>query len=144
MKCELIKLTLFSTAIYTAAMAMLGGGEAVKAQCRTPEIMADAAYSILTRDSRSFTGNFCVDDEILKEEGVTDFSKYNYVESKLDCHIGSLSGNLHMKYSAYMPTLLELCLWVPSIMVSVWLQIQLFYLTSSWRKQVTRRSSWIR
>ncbi|ELU18275.1 hypothetical protein CAPTEDRAFT_166703 [Capitella teleta] len=69
------------TAIYTAVMAMLGGGEAVKPQCRTPEIMSDAAYAILTRDSRSFTGNFCVDDDILKEEGMTDFTKYNYVEN---------------------------------------------------------------
>ena len=68
-------------AIYTAAMAMLGGGEAVKSQCRTPEIVADAAHAILTKDSRTFTGNFCIDDEVLKQEGMTDFSKYNYVES---------------------------------------------------------------
>jgi NAD(P)-dependent dehydrogenase (short-subunit alcohol dehydrogenase family) len=70
------------TAIYTAAMAMLGGGEAVKPQCRKPEIMADAAYAILTKDSRSFTGNFAVDDDILSKEGVADFSAYNYVDSK--------------------------------------------------------------
>lgn len=71
----------FFLAIYTAAMAMLGGGEAVKSQCRTPEIMADAAYSILTKDSRSFTGNFCIDDLVLKQDGITDLSQYNYVES---------------------------------------------------------------
>merc|ERR1711976_196348 len=65
------------TAIYTAAMEMLGGGSGIKSQCRTPDIMADAAFAILTRDSRSFTGNFCVDDDILKEEGITDFTKYN-------------------------------------------------------------------
>jgi len=64
------------TAIMTAAMEMLGGGGGISNQCRTPQIMADAAYVILTRDSRNFTGNFCVDDAILKEVGVTDFSQY--------------------------------------------------------------------
>jgi len=64
------------TAIITAAMVMLGGGQEVAAQCRTPEIMSDAAYVILTRDSKHFTGNFCVDDAILAEEGVKDFDRY--------------------------------------------------------------------
>ena len=44
------------TAIITAAMVMLGGGQEVAAQCRKPEIMSDAAYVILTRDSKHFTG----------------------------------------------------------------------------------------
>eukprot|EP00092_Neocalanus_flemingeri_P035049 GFUD01038137.1.p1 GENE.GFUD01038137.1~~GFUD01038137.1.p1 ORF type:complete len:447 (-),score=121.53 GFUD01038137.1:118-1458(-) len=64
------------TAIMTAAMEMLGGGEGIGAQCRTPQIMADAAYVILTRDSRNFSGNFCVDEAILRDVGVTDFSPY--------------------------------------------------------------------
>jgi len=64
------------TAIMTAAMEMLGGGDGISNQCRTPQIMADAAYVILTKDSRSFTGNFCVDEQILKEVGVKDFSSY--------------------------------------------------------------------
>jgi len=64
------------TAIMTAAMVMLGGGNEIAAQCRTPDIMSDAAYVILTRDSKSFTGNFCVDEKILREEGMTDFTKY--------------------------------------------------------------------
>jgi len=64
------------TAIMTAAMEMLGGGKGIATQCRKPEIMADAAYVILTRDSRNFTGNFCVDDAILREEGITDFKQY--------------------------------------------------------------------
>lgn len=64
------------TAIMTAAMEMLGGGEGIGAQCRTPQIMADAAYVILTRDSRNFSGNFCVDEAILRDVGVTDFSTY--------------------------------------------------------------------
>ena len=36
------------------------GGDGIDKQCRTPEIMADAAYVMLTRDSRSFTGNFVI------------------------------------------------------------------------------------
>merc|ERR1711990_1049834 len=64
------------TAIMTAAMVMMGGGDAISAQCRTPEIMADAAYVILTRHSREFTGNFCVDEHLLREVGVKDFSQY--------------------------------------------------------------------
>lgn len=64
------------TAIYTAAMEMLGGGEHVKASCRTADICGDAAYAIITKDSRSFTGNFCVDEDVLRNEGVTDFEKY--------------------------------------------------------------------
>jgi citronellol/citronellal dehydrogenase len=43
---------------------------------RTPEIMADAAHAILTRDSRSYTGNFAIDEDVLHEEGVSDFDKY--------------------------------------------------------------------
>jgi NAD(P)-dependent dehydrogenase (short-subunit alcohol dehydrogenase family) len=64
------------TAIITAAMEMLGGGEDIANMCRKPEIMADAAYIILTRDARNFTGNFVIDEEILKEEGVRDFDQY--------------------------------------------------------------------
>lgn len=63
------------TAIHTAAMDMLGGSEVAK-QCRTPEICADAAYAILTKDSKSVTGNFFIDDEILKSEGITDLVQY--------------------------------------------------------------------
>jgi len=64
------------TAIATAAVKnILGGDETVKVS-RTPEIMADAAYVILTKDSKEFTGNFCIDDNLLAENGVDDFSKY--------------------------------------------------------------------
>jgi citronellol/citronellal dehydrogenase len=47
--------------------------------CRTPEIMADAAHAIFVKDSRSFTGNFCIDEDVLKEAGVGDFEKYAVV-----------------------------------------------------------------
>ena len=64
------------TAIATAAVANHLGGEAMMAKSRTPEIMADAAYIIMKRDSKKFTGNFCIDDEILNSEGITDLVKY--------------------------------------------------------------------
>ena len=52
-----------------------GAGDAVR-RTRKPEIMADAAHAILTRDARACTGNFFIDDEVLREAGVTDFSIY--------------------------------------------------------------------
>ncbi len=62
------------TVIATAALAMIPGVEAKN--CRKPEIVADAAHAILTRDSRACTGNFFLDDEVLAAEGVTDLSPY--------------------------------------------------------------------
>jgi len=70
------------SAIYTAAMEMLGGGEAVKSQCRRPEIVADAAYTVLTSDSRKYTGHFDIDEDVLRRNGVTDFQKYSYHQGK--------------------------------------------------------------
>ena len=64
------------TAIDTAAVRNLLGGETVAAMSRLPEIMADAAHAILTRPSREATGNFYIDEEVLRAEGVSDFSKY--------------------------------------------------------------------
>jgi citronellol/citronellal dehydrogenase len=63
------------TAIDTAAMAMLKGHLPVGA-LRSPSILADAAYLILTSDARTTTGNFYVDDELLAAHGVTDLSGY--------------------------------------------------------------------
>jgi len=63
------------TVIATAAIAMLGGMVAPE-NCRRPRIVADAAHAILVRDSRRCTGNFFLDDEVLAEEGVRDFSRY--------------------------------------------------------------------
>jgi citronellol/citronellal dehydrogenase len=65
------------TAIATAAVKNLLGGDEVAKRSRKPEIMADAAYIILTKPSREFTGNFCVDDEVLASAGVTDLSSYS-------------------------------------------------------------------
>jgi citronellol/citronellal dehydrogenase len=64
------------TTIATAAVKNLLGGDEMIRCSRKPEIMGDAAHAILTRSSREFTGNFCVDDEILESIGVTDLSKY--------------------------------------------------------------------
>ncbi len=65
-----------STAIQTASVQNHLGGDAVMKISRTVEIMADAAYEILKKDSKSYTGNFCIDDLVLYEAGVRDFSKY--------------------------------------------------------------------
>ncbi|MFQ5527640.1 MAG: SDR family oxidoreductase [Thermoanaerobaculia bacterium] len=63
------------TAIDTAALAMLKGVVEPK-NCRKPEIVADAARAILTRASRECTGNFFIDDEVLRDEGVEDMDRY--------------------------------------------------------------------
>ena len=47
-----------------------------KSKCRTPAIMGDAAYIILTQDSKKFTGNMCVDDSTMMKAGKTDLSEY--------------------------------------------------------------------
>jgi citronellol/citronellal dehydrogenase len=72
------------TAIGTAAVENLLGGAAAMKRCRSPEIVADAAYAIVTRPSRQFSGNFCIDDDVLRATGVTDLSRYAEVpESEL-------------------------------------------------------------
>ncbi len=70
------------TAIDTAALQMIPGVDT--AACRTPEILADAAYIILNRPSESCTGNFFVDDEVLASEGITDLEKYSVVPGTKD------------------------------------------------------------
>ncbi len=64
------------TAIATAAVQNHLGGDEIMKLSRNVDIMADSAYSILTKNSKSFTGNFCIDDLVLYEDGVKDFSKY--------------------------------------------------------------------
>ncbi|KAE9553676.1 hypothetical protein FO519_003124 [Halicephalobus sp. NKZ332] len=67
------------TLIWTAAASMLTGhSDEGRRSSRKPEIIADAAYAILSRNSRECTGNFFIDDELLKSEGVTDFDQYAY------------------------------------------------------------------
>ncbi len=64
------------TTIATAAVQNLLGGDELARRSRKPEIMGDAAHVILTKPSREFTGNFCIDDEVLESAGVTDLSSY--------------------------------------------------------------------
>lgn len=70
------------TAIATAAVSNLLGGEGMVKTSRTDQIMADSAYEILTSKSAQCTGNFFVDEEVLRARGVTDFAKYR-VDPKL-------------------------------------------------------------
>ena len=71
-----------ATAIKTAALQMIPGIDTD--YCRKPEIMADAAYAILNRDAKSTTGNFFVDEEVLRAEGVSDFDHYAVVPGTKD------------------------------------------------------------
>ena len=64
------------TAVATAAIKNALGGDSIMNISRSPEIMADAAHVILTKNSKEFTGNFCIDDNLLADNGVTDFSQY--------------------------------------------------------------------
>lgn len=64
------------TTIATAAVEFALGGDAMMRQSRKPEIMADAAYAVVCRPARSYTGNFALDDDVLAEAGVTDFDRY--------------------------------------------------------------------
>src|SRR5689334_23422633 len=64
------------TTIATAAIKNLLGGDQMMRASRKPDIMADAAYIIFNRPSRDCTGNFFIDDEVLKSAGKTDLSEY--------------------------------------------------------------------
>jgi citronellol/citronellal dehydrogenase len=70
------------TAIATAALQMIPGVDVDK--CRTPQILADAAYFILTSDARQTSGNFFIDDELLARHGVTDLDRYSMVPGTKD------------------------------------------------------------
>ncbi|MBR0706986.1 SDR family oxidoreductase [Bradyrhizobium liaoningense] len=65
------------TAIATAAIQFVLSGEESMRNCRKPEIMADAAHAIFMKPARDFTGKFLIDDTVLYEEGVRDFSGYS-------------------------------------------------------------------
>lgn len=63
------------TAIATAAIEFITGADMAQG-CRKPEIMADAAHRILTASARELTGRSLIDEAVLREAGVTDFSAY--------------------------------------------------------------------
>jgi citronellol/citronellal dehydrogenase len=64
------------TVVATAAIAMIEGVK--PEQCRRPDIVADAAYLLLTQPSRQCTGRFAIDEDVLHEAGIHDFDKYAY------------------------------------------------------------------
>jgi citronellol/citronellal dehydrogenase len=66
------------TTIATAAVQHVLGGSAVMKRSRKPEIMADAAHAIFLKDARAYSGNFVLDEDVLREVGVTDFKKYQF------------------------------------------------------------------
>jgi citronellol/citronellal dehydrogenase len=70
------------TVIDTAALQMIPGIDALAG--RTPEILADAAYIIFSRDAKKCTGNFFVDDVLLASEGITDLEKYSVTPGTKD------------------------------------------------------------
>ena len=67
------------TTIDTAAVRNLLGGEALAKMSRTSQILADAAYFILSKDNLQYTGNTFIDEEVLAKEGITDLEKYSVV-----------------------------------------------------------------
>lgn len=64
------------TTIATAAVQNLLGGDQIIKMSRRPEIIADAAYYLFNRTVKTCSGRFCIDEDILNEEGIHDFSKY--------------------------------------------------------------------
>ncbi|HYS79276.1 MAG TPA: short chain dehydrogenase, partial [Anaeromyxobacteraceae bacterium] len=63
------------TVIATSALNLMGGEDTAK-HGRKVEIVADAAHAILTRSARSCTGNFFIDEDVLRAQGVEDFERY--------------------------------------------------------------------
>lgn len=66
------------TTIATAAIEFSLGGKELMRRSRRPEIMADAAYAIFQRRATDYSGNFVLDEEVMREEGLTDFEAYRY------------------------------------------------------------------
>jgi citronellol/citronellal dehydrogenase len=78
------------TLIATAAVQNLLGGDEAMARARKPDLYADAAYAVITRPSRDCTGNAFLCEDVLAEEGVTDFSRYAYLpgaEPQVDLYV---------------------------------------------------------
>ncbi len=72
------------TIIATAAVQNLLGGDEAMTRSRSPELVADAAHAIVSRPSRDATGNFYLAEDVLAEEGITDFSRYAYGGAEAD------------------------------------------------------------
>ena len=68
--------------IATAAISNVVAGKEALQHCRKPEIIADAAHLIISKNSKEFTGKFCIDDVLLNNEGEKDFKKYRINQTK--------------------------------------------------------------
>lgn len=75
-------LTSLILVIFTAAIEMLTGQDSAR-YSRKPDIVSDAAYFIITKPSRSCTGNFFIDESVVRAEGITDLTQYACDPSKL-------------------------------------------------------------
>jgi citronellol/citronellal dehydrogenase len=89
------------TIIATAALQVIPGAEAERG--RTPDIVAEAALQILTRNGRTTTGNFFIDEQVLAQAGVTDFSSYAVAQGQLLKTDLFLDGNAADRESMTMP-----------------------------------------
>jgi citronellol/citronellal dehydrogenase len=89
------------TIIATAALQVIPGAEAERG--RTPDIVAEAALQILTRNGRTTTGNFFIDEQVLAQAGVTDFSAYAVAQGQLLKTDLFLDGNAADRESMTMP-----------------------------------------
>lgn len=72
------------TAIDTAAMAMIPGADEMVSKLRKCEIMADAAYVVLNQDSKVYTGNFAIDDDVIRSQGISNLDVYSVVPGTTD------------------------------------------------------------
>ena len=71
------------TAIDTAAVRNILGGETMANKSRSPDIVADAAFAILSKDPKECTGNFFIDEVLLRDLGQKDFSQYSITNEEL-------------------------------------------------------------
>ena len=75
------------TTVATAAVQFVLGGDDMMRTSRTVEVCSDAAYAVLTQPSREYTGRTVVMEDVLREQGVTDFSKYAAVPGTPDSEL---------------------------------------------------------
>lgn len=73
-----------ATTVATAAVKFALGGEDMMRVSRTPEVCADAAYAVLTKPAREYSGQTLIMEDVLRAEGVTDFAKYAAVPGTPD------------------------------------------------------------
>ena len=91
--------TICDIGIATAAIEMLAGEAGVKTS-RKPEIMADAAYAVMTKPSRELTGQFLIDDDVLAKEGITDLTPYAYVPGEGEREVRLMAAVIKIVYKS--------------------------------------------